>query len=262
MEQRATRPHDHLVDVYDRWLAGDESADLCLDFYLQRLSDTRGLVLELGVGTGRITNGLADRGVRVIGLDHALPMLRQTRGSRSPGFPGLVQGRFQHLPFRQAFSTVICPMRTIGHLLTQAERRMTFLEVSRVLEPGGCFIFDHYNIDMDWARAHNGRPRIMHAGPDTAREDAAILIWDRYDYDFPGKQLHCTVTIEQVGIGGELHSSRCVEFEFRWFSYEEIHDLAIDTGFAVEDCYGDFAGSQFTKRSEDMVWVLRKQVSI
>ena len=261
MAQQATRPHDHLVDVYDRWLAGDESAEMCRDFYLQRLGNTDGLVLELGVGTGRITNGLTSRGVRVIGLDHALPMLRQTRGDRSAGVPGLVQGRFQQLPFRQAFSAVICPMRTIGHLLTPADRKTTFLEVARVLRPGGIFIFDHYNIDMDWAMAHDGTPRIMHAGPDTVREDAAVLIWDRYDYDFPGKQLHCTVTIEQVGVGRELLSSRCVEFEFRWFTYEEIRDLAMSTGFVVEECYGDFAGSQFTKEAEDMVWVLRKSMS-
>jgi SAM-dependent methyltransferase len=188
-------------------------------------------------------------------------MLRQTRASGSTGLPGLVQGRFQDLPFRQVFSAVICPMRTIGHLLTPEDQKAAFMEVSRVLEPGGSFIFDHYNIDMDWARSHDGRPIIMHAGPDTVREDAAVLIWDRYDYDFLGKQLHCTVTIEQVGMGGELHSSRCVEFEFRWFPYEEIRDLAVSTGFAIEECYGDFKGSPFTKEAEHMIWVLRKSAS-
>jgi SAM-dependent methyltransferase len=256
--RRATRAHDHLWDVYDRWLSGDESAGPCRDFYIRTFGDVRGSLLEMGVGTGRITNALAGRGVRVVGLDHALPMLRTTRGDRTAGRPGLVQGRFQHLPFQQAFAAVICPMRTVGHLLTDDDRRATFADVFRVLAPGGRFAFDHYNIDLDWARAHDGRPRIMYAGSDTEREDAAVHIWDRYDYDFPVQKLHCTVTIELVGWAGHILSSRTVEFDFRWFSYGQLLELATATGFEVEHCYGDFAGAPYTETADHMVWVLRK----
>jgi SAM-dependent methyltransferase len=258
---RPTRAHDHLSDVYDRWLSGDESAGPCREFYLRTFGDVRGLVLEMGVGTGRITNGLTERGVRVVGLDHALPMLRSTRGERANGWPGLVQGRFQHLPFREAFAAVICPMRTIGHLLTEADRRATFAGVFRVLAPGGRFTFDHYNIDLEWARAHDGRPRVMYAGPDTEREDAAVHIWDRYDYDFAGQKLHCTVTIELAGWKGQILSSKTVEFDFRWFPHEELLELARTTGFEVEHCYGDFAGAPFTESADHMVWVLRKPLA-
>jgi SAM-dependent methyltransferase len=256
-----SRPHDHLADVYDRWLAGDESAKRCLDFYIQRLGSVRDLTLELGVGTGRITNGLATRGVPIVGLDHALPMLQQTRENQSSRSPGLIQGQFQYLPFRPVFSAVICPMRTIGHLLKPADQQAVFNEVFRVLKPGGTFTFDHYNIDLDWAQAHNSQPRVMHAGTDTTREDAAVLIWDRYDYNFPCQQLHCTVTIEQVGIEGNIYSSRQVNFDFRWFTYKEINDLAVDSGFEVVECYGDFSGAPFKESSEHMIWILRKPIA-
>jgi SAM-dependent methyltransferase len=255
---RATRPHDHLSEVYDRWLSGDEAAGPCQDFYMRTFGELQGLLLEMGVGTGRISNGLTERGVRVIGLDHAMPMLHRTRGDRATGWPRLVQGRFQQLPFRQAFAAVICPMRTIGHLLTETDRHTTFADVFRVLVPGGRFAFDHYNIDLAWAREHDSRPRIMYAGPDTEREDAAVHIWDRYDYDFPSQMLHCTVTIQLVGWGGRILSSKTVQFDFRWFSYEQLHELATTTGFEIEHCHGDFAGCPFTATSDHMVWVLRK----
>lgn len=258
MEQVEHPVYDSLADVYNRWLSGDESADQCLNFYLQRLRGTRGNVLELGVGTGRIFSSLAQRGVRMIGLDHSLAMLHQASGIQATGSRGMVQGRFQDLPFRQAFSVVICPMRTVGHLLTPEDQQAAFAEVFRVLKPGGYFIFDHYNIDMDWAMAHDGRPRIMYAGSDPVSEESAVLIWDRYDYDYPNSRLYCTVTIEEIGIGCNLRSSRRVEFEFRWFSYAEVRDLAIDAGFAMEACYGDFMGSEFTLEAKDMVWILRK----
>ncbi len=258
MGRAPTRPHDHLSEVYDRWLSGDEAAAPCREFYLRELRGAEGLVLELGVGTGRITNALAEGGARVIGLDHSLPMVRCARGERTAGWPRFVQGRFQHLPFREAFTAVICPMRTIGHLLTPEDRRAVFSDVFRVLRPGGSFVFDHYNIDLEWARAHDGRPRLMYAGADPEREDDAVLIWDTYDYDFRAQRLHCTVLVEHVGRGGEVRSAKATEFDFRWFSYGELADLASATGFAVEHCYGDFSRAPYTERSDHMVWVLRR----
>lgn len=256
-------PYDRLASVYDRWLTGDETAPPCMAFYLDELRDETKPVLELGVGTGRISHALADGGICTIGLDASMNMLRQcrlTQGS-NPVSPrlSLVCGRFEQLPFAsQAFATVILPMRTLGHLVDVRHRNAMFAEVTRILRPGGRFVFDHYNLDRDWAEAHDGQRRLMYAGPGATGEDTALLIWDRYDYDFDARTLHCTVLTEEVGPEQSSRTSFSVEFDFRWFDVEEIWEHAATAGMAVEHCWGGFDRTSFSTKADDMVFVLRK----
>jgi SAM-dependent methyltransferase len=260
----APRPYDLLADVYDRWLSGDAAAVPCLAFYLDELRDRATPVLELGVGTGRISLALANSGMDVVGLDASMKMLRRLQASRAAGQPsrGAVKticGSFERLPFAAGtFAAVILPMRTIGHLVDDPGRRAMFSEVARVLQPGGCFVFDHYNLDRRWAEAYDGRPRLMYAGPGDAGKDTALLIWDRYDYDFRARMLHCTVRIEELRPGAEVRSASNVEFDFRWFEVNEIHDQAAEAGFSIEHCWGSFDRTPFSGDAEHMIFVLRK----
>ncbi len=258
--------YDLLSGVYDRWLTGDEAAQPCLAFYVDELRDGAGPVLELGVGTGRISRALSSAGVGVVGLDASMEMLRHGRAAQRADQPpptsdgaAAVCGLFERLPFAGgAFATVILPMRTLGHLVDQLHRSAMFDEVARTLRPGGRFVFDHYNLDRGWAEEHDGRPRLMYAGPGDVGEDTALLIWDRYDYDFDARILHCTVLMEEVRAGSTLQSSSSVEFDFRWFEVGEIHEQAAEAGLAVERCWGDFDRTLFSSDAEHMIFVLRK----
>jgi SAM-dependent methyltransferase len=259
--------YDDLASVYDRWLSGDEAAGPCLDFYLSELRDETGPVLELGVGTGRIGRALAAAGVATVGLDVSAGMLARARravvtspaGLPATGRPTFVRGVFQRLPFATgSFAAVILPMRTVGHLVNASDRRDTFAEVARVLRPGGRFVLDHYQLDRDWAEAHDGRARLMYAGPAEGREDAALLIWDRYDYDFAGQSLHCTVCVEEVGPGGNLRTTATIAFDFRWYGVAELVALANAAGRAVRSRWGDFSRAPLRPGSDHLILVLRK----
>jgi SAM-dependent methyltransferase len=255
--------YDDLAAVYDRWLSGDETAAPCLEFYRGEMSGERGPILELGCGTGRVTSMLAASGADVVGLDMSLLMLHRAETLLAVGVPagrsGVIRAEFGELPFRSsAFSAIILPMRTIGHLLDPAARRATFAEVHRVLRPGGRFVLDHYNLDEPWARDHDGVPQLMYSGPGDADRRSALLIWDRYDYDFPASTLHCTVQVERVGPSSAVSQAKRVEFDFRWFSADEIAGLASGAGLTVESCWGDFRRGPFKEGSAEMIFVLRK----
>jgi SAM-dependent methyltransferase len=205
---------------------------------------------------------LASSGVDIVGIDVSLLMLRRAAcgwPNRSETRPRIACGEFGRLPFRSSsFSTVIMPMRTLGHILDLQGRRAVFAEVYRVLQLDGRFVLDHYNLDEAWAKEHNGVPQLMHAGPADDDRSSALLIWDRYDYDFEARTLHCTVRIEEVGPSPMRISASSVEFDFRWFSASEIADLASWANLAVESCWGDFQRGPFTEKAEDMIFVLRK----
>ena len=178
--------------------------------------------------------------------------------ARQEGSGPAACGQFDALPFRQGFDVVVCPMRTIGHVLTPTARSRLLRQVRAVLRPGGKLVFDHYNIDLDWAKAHDGRPLLMYAGRDDENDGLALLIWDTYDYRFSDQRMRCTVTVERIAIGGEVVSREATSFDFGWLRHEQVLEEAHQTGFVVEDCFGGFDRSPFTPESDQMIWVLRR----
>jgi SAM-dependent methyltransferase len=255
--------YDRLAPIYDQWLSGDDAAEPCLQFYLAALADVSGRVLELGAGTGRICRALASAGATVVGMDESALMLEQARAvphAPDEGTPWLVRARFEALPFADGvFAAILLPMRTLGHLTEPAMVHALFASAHRVLEPGGRFLLDHYNIDRDWARAHDGTFRLMYAGPVIDRDDRAVLIWDKYTYNFADQYLECVVRIDEVGPLLANATGREVSFQFRWFEVDEVTAHARDAGFQLETCSGDFSGTPYREDSDHMVFTFRKQ---
>ena len=101
-------------------------------------------VLDMGCGTGRLLHRLASQfpTLKGIGLDLSSEMLRQAR-QRNQYRERLIykQGNVESLPFAEGqfdavFSTI--------SFLHYPHPQQVFLEVSRVLRPGGCFYLVDY----------------------------------------------------------------------------------------------------------------------
>ncbi|MCP3989790.1 MAG: class I SAM-dependent methyltransferase, partial [Actinomycetia bacterium] len=65
------------ADVYDEWYQDVTDAQETARFVAERCPT--GLVVEIGVGTGRLATPLLDRGLTVIGVDASVSMLSQCR---------------------------------------------------------------------------------------------------------------------------------------------------------------------------------------
>jgi SAM-dependent methyltransferase len=95
------------------------------------------LLLELGVGTGRVALPLHRRGRRVVGVDLSLPMLDRYRAKAAAlGLPPPVVLRADatRLPFRDACVDAVLEVHVL-HLVPAW--REALAEVRRVLAPGG-----------------------------------------------------------------------------------------------------------------------------
>ena len=97
---------------------------------------TRGPVLELGCGTGRISLPLARAGVSVVGIDRSAPMLeraakrlaamRKRAGARGRRRLRLVRGDIRFLPFERAqFRTVLAPYGILQSLVRDKDLNAT-----------------------------------------------------------------------------------------------------------------------------------------
>jgi ubiquinone/menaquinone biosynthesis C-methylase UbiE len=101
------------------------------------------LVLELGIGTARIAQPVADAGCRVIGIDLSAEMLRK---AQEKGFSRLMRGNLLHLPLRDASVDAVLVVHVLHHI---ADWRSALAEAMRVLRPGGVLIQGNDWIDPE-----------------------------------------------------------------------------------------------------------------
>jgi len=149
MSRKVASSFDAAASDYDRTAFGlslgtSYISHLETEFVLRNCPTQPGhRVLDIGVGTGRIAQLLAPRGVQVYGIDISPGMLDQAKmrliGSQV-NFTLADAG--QGIPFKDAsFDFVIC-FRVIKYIPTW---RRTIQEVARVLKPGGIYLLEITN---------------------------------------------------------------------------------------------------------------------
>ena len=130
------------------WFAGSvaerydaDTADMpvepVLDFLLPFAS---GGALELAIGTGRIAVPLAERGVRVAGIDLSPDMVAQLR-AKTAEIPVEI-GDYAATRIDARFSLVFIVFNSISNQTTQEGQIATFANAAAHLEPGGCFVVE------------------------------------------------------------------------------------------------------------------------
>src|ERR687895_1968948 len=114
--------------------------DPVVDFLAELAGD--GAALELGIGTGRIALPLAERGIRVHGIDLSEAMVARLRAKPGAEQLGVTIGDFAATSVEGSFSVAYLVFNTIMNLTTQAAQVNCFRNVAEHLEPGGCFVIE------------------------------------------------------------------------------------------------------------------------
>src|SRR5918995_275632 len=101
-----------------------------------------GAALEFAVGTGRIALPLAERGVRVVGIDNSEAML--VRLHEKPGAERIeaMVGDMAATRIDGEFSLVYLVFNTIFNLITQDGQVACFENAAAHLPPGGRFVIE------------------------------------------------------------------------------------------------------------------------
>jgi SAM-dependent methyltransferase len=227
--------YDAIAELYDPWSA---SVVEDVGFYLEEARRSGGPVLELGVGTGRIAVPIAAEGIPVIGVDSSRGMLDVC--ARRAALAGveldLRVGDLREPPVTERVPLVICPFRSLLHMHTDEDRLAVLESVSRLLLPGGRFVFDVFAPGAQDIAATHGRWLERERG-----------IYERASWNEQDRTLTLTVR----GESGETTMA------LAWLAPEEWRALLEQAGFEVEACYGWFDRSSY-KGGEDTVWVSRR----
>jgi SAM-dependent methyltransferase len=134
-ERIAERYDELLAEMFDPAVV-DPAVDL-----LTELAG-HGAALELGIGTGRIALPLAQRGIRVHGIELSSAMLARLRAKPGAELIDVTIGDFATTRVAGTFSLVYLVFNTINNLTTQDEQVACFENAAAHLEAGGTFLVE------------------------------------------------------------------------------------------------------------------------
>src|SRR2546430_10801472 len=123
-----------VAERYDESTAG-KLVEPVVDFLVPLAHDG---ALELAVGTGRIAVPLAERGVRVAGIDLSPDMVAQLR--KKTDEIQVAIGDMSTTKVDGTFSLVYIVFNSINNVTTQDGQVGAFANAARHLEPGGAFV--------------------------------------------------------------------------------------------------------------------------
>ena len=140
------------------------------------LVSEKNLILDLGCGTGTLTEMMADAGYDMMGIDMSYDMLQIAMDKQADSEHNILYlcQDMRELELYCTVGTVICVCDSINYVLEDEEVIETFKRVNNYLFPKGLFIFD-FNTDYKYAEVI-GDTTIAEN-----REDCSF-IWDNF-YD-------------------------------------------------------------------------------
>lgn len=253
--------YERFAEIYGVWTETAASAQANLAFYVNAYADTRGPVVELGVGDGRIAVEAARRGRDVIGVDLSPAMLAQCRARAVRAGVldrlTLIEGDFRSFTLPEPAALVALPYHSLGHLTTPEQKRDAVRHVFTQLEPGGRFIFDDFQ--MTPARIDTMR-RVQLRAEYRSPAGADTLLWVTSLVNVGAQTMRVITWEDELDEEGRLRNRQYRPLSLSWLEPAQTRSLLEEAGFAVEACYGDFLGTAFDPASADeQVWVARKE---
>jgi SAM-dependent methyltransferase len=215
--------------------------DPAVDFLAELAGD--GAALELGIGTGRIALPLAQRGIRVHGIDLSEAMVARLRAKPGAGQIGVSIGDFATTRVEGAFSLAYLVFNTIGNLTTQDEQVACFENAAAHLELRGCFVIEV------------GIPNVRRLPPgDTMRVfHSSKTHWGVDEYDVANQKL-TSHHFNLVDRAFELYS-----LPLRYVWPAELDLMARLAGMTLRERWSGWTREPFTSESTRHVSVWEKR---
>jgi SAM-dependent methyltransferase len=225
------------------WFAGDVATrydestagmpvEPVVDFLLPLAS---GGALELAIGTGRIAVPLAERGVRVAGIDFSPDMVAQLR--QKTGEIPVAIGDMTTTRVEGTFSLVYIVFNSINNVTTQDGQVAVFANAATHLAPGGCFVVE---VEVpNTQRLEVFDLSDTHVGVDELDFDTQRLVSHHFSL-----------------VDGEW---RRLSMPFRSVSPAELDLMARLAGMELRERWADWDRSPFTAESKKHVSVWEKR---
>ena len=212
-----------------------------------------GLVLDLGCGTGNMTELLAKEGYDMIGVDNSEDMLEIASEKREKSGLNILY-LLQDMREFELYGTVkavvsICD--SINYILEEDDLREVFSLVNNYLDPKGVFIFD-FNTRYKYEEILGDRTIAEN------REECSF-IWDNYYYeDEKINEYDLSLFIETDKDSGLYRKYEETHYQ-RAYTLEEMKELIRKSGLEFVTAYDAFSKNAPMDTSERIYVIAREQ---
>lgn len=243
------------AEVYDQFMDNvpyREWADF-LQEILQKEGINDGLVLDLGCGTGSMTEELAGRGYDIIGVDNSEDMLEIAMEKRQESGHDILylMQDMQEFELYGTVRAVVSVCDSVNYVTEKEELEQVFRLVNNYLDPGGIFVFD-FNTEYKYREVLGDRTIAEN------REDSSF-IWDNYYYEEEHmNEYELTLFIQEADQKELYHKYQETHFQ-RAYTLEEIRELLEKSGLRFVAAYEDYTKEAPGKGSERICVVAREQ---
>lgn len=214
------------------------------------LDSEKNLVVDLGCGTGTLTELLYQRGYDMIGVDNSGEMLNiamEKKEKSGDEILYLLQD-MRELELYSTVGTIISVCDSINYILEEQELQTVFSLVNNYLFPGGIFVFD-FNTEYKY-REIIGDTTIAEN-----REDCSF-IWENY-YD-PEEELNEYDVTVFVREDGELFRKFTENHFQRGYTVEKMKKLVEQAGLTIVEILDSDTRQQVTPQTERVCMVARE----
>ena len=220
-----------LAASYDR-LTNDVDYHATVDFYYEIL-EREGLqprtAADLACGTGSVALLLAQKGLQVTGVDMSWEMLTVAaqKAQEMENAPLFVCQPLQELCLPRGVDLAVCALDSLDYITDPAHCREAIRRIWRILNPGGCFIFDVNTPEK--LRAMDGQVFLD-------EDEEVYCVWRG---EFDNKTNICTYWMDLFQRQGKTWHRSYEEHREYAYSQQQLVEYLKDAGFTNIAVYAD-----------------------
>ncbi len=237
--------------VYDTLMDNTPYKEWCVRItdILRRAGIEKDLVLDLGCGTGTLTELLAKEGYDMIGIDYSQEMLARAMEKRQEsGLPILyLLQDMREFELYGTVKAVVSVCDSLNYLLEEEDVIETFRLVNNYLDPKGLFIFDFNTV-------YKYKEVIGDATIAENREDCSF-IWENYYHEEDEiNEYEVTFFVKE----GELFR-RFEETHYqRGYTPQQMKEFLAKAGLEFVSMADSDTGGEVTLKSERIYMIARE----
>lgn len=223
--------YHNLAFSYDR-LTNDVDYQATVDFYWQILEE-EGLfpetAVDLACGTGSVALILAKKGLQVTAVDMSEEMLcvASQKAQELSNPPQFICQKLQQLYLPKGVDLAVCALDSLDYITDPADCEEAIRRVYKVLNPGGCFVFDV------------NTPEKLRAMDDQVfldEDDDVYCVWRG---EFDEETNICTYGMDLFQRQGTLWQRSSEVHEEYAYSAQQLKEYLKEAGFTHIRVYGD-----------------------
>ncbi len=215
------------------------------------LTSEKNLVLDLGCGTGTLTQLMYDKGYDMIGVDSSESMLSVALDKSQKHKAEILYlcQDMRELELYSTIGTVISVCDSINYILEEEELKQVFSLVELYLYPGGIFIFD-FNTEYKY------REVIGDTVIAENRDDCSFIWENYYDVEEECNEYDLTVFVKEQD--GRFRRFEETHIQ-RGYREKQIVKLLLEAGLTIVEIQDSDTGLPTTDTSERICVIAKKQ---